>query len=73
MRYTNPHWDRAALITIDVHCCTLDGGELEAHGTSTALPRMVELAETFATRAARSFTWFACTSPTAATSIPLVA
>jgi nicotinamidase-related amidase len=47
MRYTNPHWETAALITIDVHCCTLDGGELEARGTSTALPRMVELAESF--------------------------
>ena len=47
MRYTKPHWETSALITIDVHCCTLDDGELEAPGTSAALPRMVELADSF--------------------------
>lgn len=47
MRYTQPHWRAAALITIDVHCCTLDGGALEAPATSEALPRMVDLAEAF--------------------------
>jgi nicotinamidase-related amidase len=39
-RYTEPHWDRCALITIDTQRDTLDGGPFEARGTTAILPEM---------------------------------
>jgi len=45
--YTEPHWQSSALVTIDVHCCTLAGGQLEAPGTDEALSYIVELARAF--------------------------
>jgi nicotinamidase-related amidase len=45
--YTEPQWQSSALITIDVHCCTLAGGQLEVPGTDEALARMIELAKAF--------------------------
>jgi nicotinamidase-related amidase len=45
--YTEPQWQSSALITIDVHCCTLAGGQLEVPGTEEALARMIDLAEAF--------------------------
>jgi nicotinamidase-related amidase len=45
--YTEPHWQNSALITIDVHCCTLAGGQLEVPGTDEALARIIELARAF--------------------------
>jgi nicotinamidase-related amidase len=39
-RYTEPHWDRCALITIDTQRDTLDGGPFEARGTSAVLSAM---------------------------------
>jgi nicotinamidase-related amidase len=45
--YTEPHWQHSALITIDVHCCTLAGGQLEVSGTDEALPRIIDLARAF--------------------------
>jgi nicotinamidase-related amidase len=47
MSYTEPHWQNSALITIDVHCCTLAGGQLEIPGTDEALAYIVELARAF--------------------------
>jgi nicotinamidase-related amidase len=47
MPYTEPHWDAAALVTIDVHRCTLDGGELAVPGTTEALERMTQLTRAF--------------------------
>ena len=46
-----PHFDKAALVTIDVQCDVLDGGPMEIAGTTDALGRMAELARAF--RAAR--------------------
>jgi nicotinamidase-related amidase len=48
--YTSPDYDRAALITIDVQSDTLDGQPLEIPGTTSALPRMVRLANAFRAR-----------------------
>jgi nicotinamidase-related amidase len=45
--FTAPHLDRAALVTIDVQCDTLDGQALEVPGTSAALGAMTRLAEAF--------------------------
>ena len=45
--YVAPHWDSAALITIDVQADTLDGQPLEIPGTSAALPAMAALAQAF--------------------------
>jgi len=45
--YNEPHWRSSALITIDVHRCTLAGGELEVPGTDEALPRIIELAKAY--------------------------
>lgn len=47
MSYTDPHWESSALVTVDVHRCTLDDGDLEIAGTTRALGRMVELAQAF--------------------------
>ena len=44
---TAPQWARAALITIDTQCDTLDGQPFEIPGTSAVLPRMRELIEVF--------------------------
>lgn len=49
-RYTDPEPDRAALITIDVQCDTLDGGPFEIPGTSAILPRIERLAASFRSR-----------------------
>jgi len=45
--HTDPELDRAALISIDTQCDTLDGGALEIAGTSQALPAMRALCEAF--------------------------
>lgn len=42
-----PHFDSAALLTIDVQADTLDGGPLEIPGTSTAVPRIASLCQAF--------------------------
>lgn len=44
---TAPDFSRAALITIDVQRDTLDGGAFEVPGTSTALPKLRQLARAF--------------------------
>ncbi len=46
-RWTEPEFDRAALVTIDVQRDTLDGQPFEISGTSEALPQMVRLCEGF--------------------------
>lgn len=48
---TAPHWDRAALVTVDTQADTLDGRPLEIPGTSAAVPAIARLCEAF--RAAR--------------------
>jgi nicotinamidase-related amidase len=45
--YTKPDFKNSALITIDVQRDTLDGQTLEIPGTSSALPHMKELLDTF--------------------------
>lgn len=42
-----PHFDSAALLTIDVQADTLDGGALEIPGTSAAVPRIGALCRAF--------------------------
>lgn len=42
-KYTQPDFDKSALITIDVLRDTLDGQPLEIAGTSAALPIMKQL------------------------------
>jgi nicotinamidase-related amidase len=42
-----PHFDSAALLTIDVQNDTLDGGALEIRGTSAAVPRIASLCQAF--------------------------
>jgi nicotinamidase-related amidase len=42
-----PHFDSAALLTIDVQVDTLDGGPLEVPGTSAAVPRIASLCQAF--------------------------
>lgn len=44
---TEPDFEHAALITIDVQCDVLDGGPLEIPGTSTALRPMQLVAQAF--------------------------
>lgn len=39
-RYTEPHWDRAALITIDTQIDALDGGPFGTFGTARVLPSL---------------------------------
>src|SRR5437870_3937865 len=46
-KYTTPHLDSAALITIDVQTDVLDGRPLEIAGSSAALPAMRRLVEAF--------------------------
>jgi len=50
-RYTEPEWSKAALITVDTQCDTLDGQPFAIPGTSAILPRMRAMLEVF--RAAR--------------------
>lgn len=45
--FTAPHWETAALVTIDVQQDTLDGQPLEIPGTSAILPRVADLCEAF--------------------------
>ena len=42
-----PHFDSAALLTIDVQVDTLDGGPFEVPGTSAAVPRIASLCQAF--------------------------
>lgn len=42
-----PHFNSAALLTIDVQADTLDGGALEIPGTSIAVPRIGALCQAF--------------------------
>src|SRR5438445_995877 len=51
-KYTTPHLDSAALITIDVQTDVLDGRPLEIPGSSAALPAMRQLVEAFRERGA---------------------
>jgi nicotinamidase-related amidase len=44
---TEPHFDSAVLLTIDVQADTLDGGALEIPGTSTAVPQIAALCRAF--------------------------
>ena len=44
-----PHFDSAALLTIDVQADTLDGGALEIPGTSAAVPAIASLCRAFRT------------------------
>ncbi len=46
-RFTEPHFDTAALITIDTQCDTLDGQPLEIPGTSAIIPNMCRLLGAF--------------------------
>ena len=48
--WTEPHFDRIALLTIDVQVDTLDGQPFEIPGTSAALPRIAELCDAFRSR-----------------------
>jgi nicotinamidase-related amidase len=50
--YTDPEYDRSALITIDVQRDTLDGEPFEVSGTSEILPRIGRLAASFRSRSA---------------------
>lgn len=45
--WTRPHFERAALLTIDVQRDTLDGQPFEIAGTSAALPEIGELCAAF--------------------------
>ena len=45
--YTDPHWDRSALIVIDLQRDTLDGAPLEIPGTSAVVPQVTKLVESF--------------------------
>jgi nicotinamidase-related amidase len=49
--FTQPHFERAALVTIDTQCDTLDGQPLEVPGTSAVLPAMRQLTAAFRRRA----------------------
>jgi nicotinamidase-related amidase len=44
---TEPHFDSAVLLTIDVQADTLDGGALEIPGTSSAVPQIAGLCRAF--------------------------
>ena len=48
--WTEPQFEHAALVTIDVQRDTLDGQPFEIPGTSTALPRIAELCAEFRAR-----------------------
>jgi nicotinamidase-related amidase len=49
--FTEPHFERAVLVTIDTQCDTLDGQPLEVPGTSAALPAIRQLTAAFRRRA----------------------
>ena len=49
-KYTDPAWERAALITIDTQVDVLDGGPMEIPGTTAALPRMRRVLNIFRAR-----------------------
>ncbi len=49
--YTDPHWERSALIVVDLQQDTLDGGPFEIGGTSAIVATATRLVEGF--RAAR--------------------
>lgn len=42
-RYTEPHWQAAAVLTIDVQVDTLDGGPFAVRGTQAILPAVKRL------------------------------
>jgi nicotinamidase-related amidase len=46
-RYTEPEWAKAALITMDTQCDTLDGQPFAIPGSSAILPRMRAMLEAF--------------------------
>ncbi|NND54570.1 MAG: cysteine hydrolase [Gammaproteobacteria bacterium] len=48
--WTEPQFDRIALLTIDVQADTLDGQPFEIPGTSDALPRIAALCDAFRAR-----------------------
>jgi nicotinamidase-related amidase len=45
--WTEPQFDRAALVTIDVQRDTLDGQSFEISATSQALPKIAALCDVF--------------------------
>ena len=45
--YTEPEWAKAALITVDTQCDTLDGQPFAIPGTSAILPQMRAILEAF--------------------------
>ena len=45
--YTEPHWDSAALVVIDVQRDFVDGGAARIPGTTAILPALARLADTF--------------------------
>jgi len=49
-KYTEPELDKAALITIDTQCDTLDGQPFEITGTSAVLPNIRLLLDVFRSR-----------------------
>ena len=49
-KYTDPELNKAALITIDTQCDTLDGQPFEISGTSAALPNIRMLLDVFRSR-----------------------
>lgn len=51
MNYTDPDFEKSALISIDVQCDFLDGGSCPVAGTSAMVPQIAALARAF--RAAR--------------------
>ncbi|MFH1135953.1 MAG: isochorismatase family cysteine hydrolase [Pseudomonadota bacterium] len=46
-RYTDPVWEKSALITIDTQVDTLDGGPMEIPGTTAVLPKMRRVLDLF--------------------------
>ncbi|MDR1431766.1 MAG: cysteine hydrolase [Propionibacteriaceae bacterium] len=47
MDFTSPHFDRSALVMIDVQADFMDSGPLQIDGTTAKLPQMVELVQAF--------------------------
>ncbi len=45
--YTGPHWDRSALVVIDVQNDFLDGGAATIDGTSAVLPAVADVVTAF--------------------------
>ena len=46
-KYTEPHFENSALVTVDVQMDTLDNQPMEIYGTSSALPSMKQLLDAY--------------------------